>query len=331
MKKRILTVAVAALALAACSKNETVEVADSNLIGFEGAFVGNPTRAITEITNPGEEGGITSFLAYGGYDGTQVFTAQEVAPNANREWTYAPLQKWVDNQTYKFAAYTPALANVTPTWDYATGSLTFSNVVVNATTNQTDFVYDQAVVIESGDGSTTRSKVAFTFEHMLSMIQFTLKSGFPEEVVLNISDFKVYGMNSTANLTNGTWAAPTTAITQDAAITLSTGSVQATTTPTDYVDNFVVIPQSIVADQVTVSFRVTADAVEGVLADAINEPLTATLPVIKWEAGMRYNYIVTIDGQTLDFITFDDPVVTGWDEQEVDMGNLVEEGATVEP
>ena len=143
MNKRILTVAVAALALAACSKNETVEVADSNLIGFESAFVRNPTRAIDEITNPGEEGAISQFLAYGGYEETQVFNAQEVAPNANGEWTYAPLQKWVDNQTYKFAAYTPALTSVTPTWEYATGSLTFNNVVVNASTNQTDFVYEK--------------------------------------------------------------------------------------------------------------------------------------------------------------------------------------------
>ena len=318
--------AVAALALAACSKNETVQVADSNLIGFEGAFVGNPTRAITEITNPGEEGGITSFLAYGGYDGAQVFAAQKVAPNANGEWTYAPLQKWKDNQTYKFAAYTPALADVTPTWDYTTGSLTFSNVVVNNSTNQTDFVYDGGVEIASGDGNATRPKVAFTFEHMFSMIQFTLKSGFPEGVKLNISEFKVYGMNSTASLTNGVWSSPSEPIVAGSPIELddSEKPVEATTTPEDYVDNFVVIPQSIVADQVTVSFRVTAETVVGVLADAIDKTLTATLPVIEWEAGMRYNYIVTIDGQTLDFITFDDPKVTDWDETDVDMGNLVE-------
>lgn len=316
--------AVAALALSACSKNETVEVADSNLIGFEGAFVGNPTRVIDEIKNPGEEGAISSFLAYGGYATLQVFDAQEVAPNANGEWTYAPLQKWEDNQTYKFAAYTPKLTNVTPTWDYTTGSLKFENVVVNNTTNQTDFVYDQAVEIASGDGTTKRPKVAFTFEHMLSMIQFTLKSGFPEGVNLQISEFKVYGMNSTATLENNTWATPTVAIAEGEAITLPAGNAQATVEPTNYVDNFVVIPQAITDKQVTVSFKVTAEAVPGVLTEAIDETVTATLPAYTWEKGMRYNYIVTIDGQTLDFITFDNPVVTGWDEQDVDMGNLVD-------
>ena len=141
MNKRILTVAVAALALAACSKNETVEVADSNLIGFESAFVGNPTRAVTEIDNET----IDHFMAYGAYgESNQIWeNGQEVAPNANGEWTYSPLVPWENEQTYKFAAYAPKTLTVTPTFDYATGTLSFQDVVVNNESNQVDFVYDE--------------------------------------------------------------------------------------------------------------------------------------------------------------------------------------------
>ena len=40
-----------------------------------------------------------------------------------------------------------------------------------------------------------------------------------------------------------------------------------------------------------------------------------------WQPGYRYNYIVTIDGQTLDYITFDTPTVNPWTDETVNMVN----------
>ena len=163
MKHFLLTAAAAAmvLALGSCTKTETVNVSDANYIGFDNAFVGNPTKAIGEVKTDN----IDHFMVYGGYQGNQIFSGVKVSKNSNGEWTYSPLQKWEDNQAYKFAAYYPETLTVTPTFDYTTGSLTFTDVVVNNTDNQVDFIYDESGEILSGIDS-PRDKVPFTFEHM---------------------------------------------------------------------------------------------------------------------------------------------------------------------
>ena len=163
MKHFLLTAAAAAmvLALGSCAKTETVNVSDANYIGFDNAFVGNPTKAIGEVKTDN----IDHFMVYGGYQGNQIFSGVKVSKNSNGEWTYSPLQKWEDNQAYKFAAYYPETLTVTPTFDYTTGSLTFTDVVVNNTDNQVDFIYDESGEILSGIDS-PRDKVPFTFEHM---------------------------------------------------------------------------------------------------------------------------------------------------------------------
>lgn len=326
MKHLCLTAVAAAmvLALGSCTKTETVNVSDANYIGFDNAFVGNPTKAIDEVTT----GNIDHFMVYGGYDANQnLFNAVEVSKNSNGEWTYSPLQKWEDNQTYKFAAYYPQTLTVTPVFDYATGSLTFTNVVVN-NQNQVDFIYNKSGDISSGTNS-PRAKVPFTFEHKFSMVQFTIKSGFAEDVVVGISNFKFYGMNSKSTLTDGTWAAATEQIPVENAILLKNENAQAAESPVDYVDNCVVMPQTFDVNTVKVEFDVTLTSTEENGGSLVNIPqedriatINAVIPADIWEPGFRYNYVVTIDGQNLDYITFDEPKVSTWENYEnIDLGN----------
>lgn len=329
MKHLCLTAVAAAmvLALGSCTKTETVNVSDANYIGFDNAFVGNPTKAIDEVTTDN----IDHFMVYGGYGANQnLFNAVEVSKNSNGEWTYSPLQKWEDNQTYKFAAYYPQTLTVTPTFDYTTGSLTFTDVVVNNDQNQVDFIYDDSGEILSETNS-PREKVPFTFEHKFSMVQFTIKSGFAEDVVVGISNFKFYGMNSKSTLTVGAWAEATEQIPVENAIQLKNENAQAAETPVDYVDNCVVMPQTFGDDIVYVEFTVTLTSTEengGSLAGISDEDRIATIkaaiPADVWEPGFRYNYIVTIDGQNLDYITFDEPEVSKWEDYEnIDLENTL--------
>ena len=176
--KRFLLPAVAAaavLTLGGCTKTETVNVSDANYIGFDNAFIGNPTKAVEEVT----KANIDHFIVYGGY-ATQhgLFDGVRVAPNANSEWTYSPLIPWEDNQEYKFAAYSPESLNLTvdPQFNYEQGGLTFTDVIVNNSTNQIDFVYDAADPISSGT-NIVRPKIAFAFDLMLSLILFSIISG----------------------------------------------------------------------------------------------------------------------------------------------------------
>lgn len=329
MKHLCLTAVAAAmvLALGSCTKTETVNVSDANYIGFDNAFVGNPTKAVAEVTTAN----IDHFMVYGGYDANQnLFNAVEVSKNSNGEWTYSPLQKWEDNQTYKFAAYYPQTLTVTPVFDYATGSLTFTDVVVNNTDNQVDFIYDVSDEILSETNS-PREKVPFTFKHMFSMVQFTIKSGFAEDVVVDIADFKFYGMNSKSTLTGDAWAAATEPIPVENAIVLKNENAQAAEAPVDYVDNCVVMPQAFDANTVKVEFTVTLTSTEEDGGSLVNIPqkdriatINAVIPADTWDSGFRYNYIVTIDGQNLDYITFDKPEVSKWEDYEnIDLENTL--------
>lgn len=320
MKHFLLTAAAAAmvLALGSCAKTEVTDVPDSRYIGFDNAYIGNPTKAIDEISSTT----IDHFLVSGGYDGTQVFKNVEVTPNSNGEWTYSPLVPWVDEQTYKFYAYAPKTIKVEPTYSYTAG-LTFTDFIVNGMQHQLDFVYDASEDISSGVEGTVRPKVQFDFAHMLSMVQFTIKSGFPDDVILTISDIKFYGMNSKNTLTNGTWGSTAIEpITEGSGneITLNGGTAQATETPKDYVNNCVVLPQTFPDNQVYAKFTVTAPVSESIKTE-VSKDITAVIPADIWEKGLRYNYIVTIDGQTLDFITFDTPVVNEWKDEEINMKN----------
>lgn len=313
MKHFLLTAAAAAmvLALGSCAKTEVTDVPDSRYIGFDNAYIGNPTKAIVEISSTT----IDHFLVSGGYDGTQVFDNRRVAPNSNGEWTYSPLEEWVENKAYKFYAYAPESIIGTPTYDYTNG-LSFDAFVVDNSNNQLDFVYAASGEVPSGSEGSVRPKVQFTFGHMLSMIQFTIRSGFPNDVELNISDFKFYGMNSTCDFDNGNWGTSSVKIKEDAPIKLKDGLAKADQTPTDYADNCVVLPQAFSADVVYAKFTINVPVSTSIETAIENKVITAKIPADTWVPGYRYNYIVTIDGQTLDFITFDAPKVNTWEDDE---------------
>lgn len=320
MKKFLIIAAAAGTVLASCAKTETVEVSDAKYIGFDSAWIGNPTKAVEEITTEN----IKSFNVYGGYETSgDVFTAgREVTPNSNGEWTYSPLVPWTDEQTYNFYAYSGV--DVTPTYNYTNG-LTFTDVTVNNTINQTDFIYAERTNIASEGEGTVRDKVQFTFDHLFSMVQFTIKSGFAEDVTLSISGLELYGLGSKATYNASgsadAWGTVSDALTEGSGITFEEGTAQATAgTPTDYVDNCVVMPQTLSDNTVYAKFTVKANGTESISSE-ITKEITAKIPADAWEKGYRYNYIVTIDGQTLDFITFDAPEVTPWENEDINMVN----------
>ena len=321
MKKFLIIAAAASTVLASCAKTETVEVSDAKYIGFDSAWIGNPTKAIEEVKTDN----IKSFFVYGGYTANDdVFeNGREVTPNANGEWTYSPLVEWTDNQTYNFYAYSGV--SVTPTYSYS-GGLTFSDVTVNGTDNQTDFIYAERTNIASEGEGTVRDKVQFTFDHLFSMVQFTIKSGFPEDVKLQISDFELFGLNSKASFnTTGTadeWTAASDQLTEGNGINLKEGAAQATEpTSTDYGDNCVVMPQTFTDNAVYAKFKLNVPQSASIATAIADKVITAKIPADTWTKGYRYNYIVTIDGQTLDFITFDAPVVNKWTDENITMVN----------
>ena len=316
MRKMTILLAGAALALAACSKTETVNSPAVDAIGFNGAYIGNPTdsRAVTTLDNS-----ITSFQVYGQYTknaaaAVQVFNNVEVS-KATGTWTYTGgLRPWIEGAAYVFAGYAPSQV-ATPTVN-AEGYLSWANYDVSA--NQYDLIY--ASQKATGQAYGNNQQVVFTFNHLLSIVGFTFKSGFDADTDLTISNVTVNGVPSTATFTpdntvtnsgniGGSWSAATApqnySLTIDA-ITEAEGSSY---------NNFFAIPQTV--PSIEVSFNVTVTSSAGVLVE--NEPFTTTIPrgtVTKWDPGYKYNYVATITPESveLDYIQFGDPTVTAWEE-----------------
>ena len=313
MKKRILTVAVAALALAACSKNETVEVADSNLIGFN-AFVGNATRAGLPVDQQfGSSRNISQFFVFGNTATETVFDEVRVY-NQNNQWVYDELKQWQSEQTYKFVAYSVTDENGLPA-EHGTASFDYESHTLSIDDYDSNDNYQRDLVVAASteDLNPNNVQVPFTFKHALAMIKFTLGSSLGDKNPVEIKNFKVEGMHTTGDVTvtvGGATGAEATIVwtnqaAEDPAVPFTDNDWTNVTTTTPVAsDEFVVIPQEL-SGNITVTFTVS---VEG-LSD---KTLTATIANPTWEAGKRYNYTATITGLDLDVIEFAAPTVTDW-------------------
>ncbi len=308
---------MAALALASCTNEDVVNIPENKAIGFD-VFVGNTTKAVTPIDLDALKAG-DGFYVFGGYEKVpDVFANTNVAWK-NSAWSYSPLNYWKVGEEYKFAAYAPAI-NVTPTFDYTSGALTFTGVQSDMS-NQKDFIVAQIKNPITGLAENNQP-ISFTFRHALSMIKIKLTNGFREGVKVNVNDdFKIEGINTKGNFVTtfgsaGTWSEVNTpaAFTDGGTLLSQNGQV--------YEPEFIVIPQTIATDAVTVSFSVTlTDAqdqpvpVENGAGDGQNvKAFTIKVPKGEWLNQNRYSYSLTIDGALfgLETITFGDPTVEGW-------------------
>lgn len=316
MKKDLFLLAAAVVVMAGCSKTEMVEMPDSAVIGFGSAYIGNPiqSRAVSTLTTAN----IDAFYVYGGHDNslTNTFDGTKVSKSGGT-WSYSPVRYWNAGTTYRFAAYAPEIPDGKGTvgTDDANGRLTFTDYVCDPD-NQLDLIYAERSITAQAENN---SPVSFNFQHLLSMIKFTFKSGFPNDVPVTVSELKVYGMAAQGTYDNGWTADENQAVAEGAPFeemvttTAENTASQATQAASA---NFVVIPQS--GGSVTVSFKaaVSLDA-----SEVKTKEFTTTL-VPAWEAGNCYNYVATITEQNMEVesITYDDPTVTEWVEQEIESG-----------
>lgn len=302
--------------MAGCSKTEMVEMPDSAVIGFGNAYIGNPiqSRAVSTLTTAN----IDAFYVYGGHDNslTNTFDGTKVSKSGGT-WSYSPVRYWNAGTTYRFAAYAPEIPDGKGTvgTDDANGRLTFTDYVCDPD-NQLDLIYAGQSITAQAENN---SPVSFNFQHLLSMIKFTFKSGFPNDVPVTVSELKVYGMAAQGTYNNGWTPDENQAVAEGAPFeemvttTAENTASQATQAASA---NFVVIPQS--GGSVTVSFKaaVSLDA-----SEVKTKEFTTTL-VPAWEAGNCYNYVATITEQNMEVesVTYDDPTVTEWVEQEIESG-----------
>ena len=326
MKRSLFMLGVAGAALSSCSNNEVLDIAESNAIKFSNTFVGKPTRSVTapELTTDN----LKEMYVFASNEEGDVF---DVNPKLvyrigeTNEWGYDKLVPWEANKNYNFVAYAGKDLGGSVTDNGDNTSLKFSGIVVNGDKdNQFDLLYSntKSITTTAVDGN---PMIDFTFDHLLSMVQFTLKSGFGETTQVKIKDFKFYGLRTTetydASQVSPAWTSTSTANTiGDTKFTSADEEIaqyDAVATK-DVVNSWVIIPQQNVASGKVEMVTFTVNVVDGESDSQIGTEKTfkAKIPSITWEKGYRYNYIFTITPEQMgvadQYITFDAPEVTEW-------------------
>lgn len=325
MKRSLFMLGVAVAALSSCSNNEVLDIAESNAIKFSNTFVGKPTRGVTapELTTDN----LKEMYVFASKGGDPVFDANPKLVyriGETNEWGYDNLVRWEASKNYNFVAYAGKDLGGSVEDNDDKKSLKFSGIVVNGDKdNQFDLLYSNTVEISTTtvEGNST---IDFTFNHLLSMVQFTLKSGFGATTEVKITNFKFYGVKTTgsydASQVSPAWTFSSAANDDDNTDFKSDGEETAQydkTTPTDVVNSWVIIPQKNTDSENVEMVKFTVNVVDGETQIGPKD-FTAKIPSITWKKGFRYNYIFTITPEQMgvadQYITFDAPKVTEWDD-----------------
>ncbi len=331
----MLLAALAAASLLSCNKEDVAAPSDKTAIGFHSKDVW--TKALVSDANDlkGEGFAVYAKGTFSGTEDTYYFnrdvnwsTVDGVAG-----WNYDDLEYWLPTCTYDFRAYYPA--------------------EFPATINQEDFSFSefelapqyeeqQDILVASeqratADIETQGRNVAFSFTHLLSYLNVTLKveQDYRDEVQTdeegnemldeegkpitirvpfniidaNIKAIAFTGVTKTADY-NGTWTNHTS--------TISIGDNMETpvaVTPEGvgfFDEGLLAIPQTINSGDVMLF--ILADIV---LPTGGTKPMEWNLriPAITWAPNTKYHYTAVL---TADFsIEFEEPKVEGWQQEQM--------------
>lgn len=211
MKKTLLLVA-AAVALVACSNEETVRQSAREAIGFDNAFVENSTRSFNDPSLTAAT--VNDFTVYGYVEKAVLFPGTVVSKAINNTdltsaWKYAGTQYWVAGAKYNFAAIAPNNGWSGVTTAVADDKASISTNFTFVNDGVTDLLYDE---VENKDGLVSgNTAVGFEFRHILSKVKFSFLNGYNvESAKIDVTNIKIENAYTGANvaLTNAdtTWS-----------------------------------------------------------------------------------------------------------------------------
>ena len=220
--KKLFVAFFALAALAACAKEEIVSLDKGEAIQFGNAFVENATRA-ADKSYSGDKA-LTAFNLYGTvtgtngtiniYNGCTVTGEVGYKVDANGDvtedpnvWTCPVNQYWIAGATYAFAAVADGTVATTDTNGMP---LTLTcNTAVDANNVQKDLLYAEATATGKASGN---GKVNFSFSHLLSKAQFTVKSNTQGDYYYSVKNINVnnfvngtYYIKAVDEIAAGTW------------------------------------------------------------------------------------------------------------------------------
>ncbi len=199
MKKVIFALA-AVVALAACSKEQTVVADRGDAIGFGTPFVENATRAI-DGTYSGTKA-LTTFNVWGTVTGNSktvnVFAGATCTGNVGMDvWGCDETEYWIPNCSYNFTAIV----------DHNSVGNDDNNMptTITVTSDGTrDLLLATATATTDANGAPSQNPVAFTFAHLMSKAHFTFKNTVgSSNYAFQVTDVKVSDLYTSGTYTIG--------------------------------------------------------------------------------------------------------------------------------
>mgnify|MGYP002310046946 CR=1 FL=1 len=295
MKKSMFLLGMAAVALASCTNEEVMEVAQNRVIQFN-AFVNNTTRAVSEKEGTLTNGEFYVFANYGysaDNSGTVVYNNELASKTAY--WQTA---------TYRFGAYYDGTTqNSNASFDANNGTLTITGYKPSDTNDLMAAISNEITCTDPS----AQGAVVLTFKHLLSQVKFTFKTDDADAYTLAISDLTIENADISGNViyngTNITWNETTTGnYTYDDISDVADVNKQYTGESVEFI-----IPQDNTNNlKVTFTATISGPGIESKKKGTFS----ATLGYIKttvegttdntWTAGYRYNYTATINADDID-------------------------------
>lgn len=326
MKKKLLILAVAGLALASCSSDETtasLATSEANAISFR-SFVNGPTRAtyspgvITSTTFSNDNQ--INVWATKGTTPTAYFSNATFVYNSSSGFTSTPVYYWpatVDASTNKLDFYASYGADQTAAGVVAAFAPSTSGTHYDLLTANLAVTSKPAAGAAAG---------ALAFKHALSQIEVKVKNTNSNlEFVVSGVKIGYVAMNGTCTFTSGSpvWSSvtvPTSASTNIYAQTVSNQEVSSSGPAVlSGVTNWMIVPQNLTESTGTRNYqkRYSSDAASGsptaeplldcayIAIEMIirNAPTDATIVSKQWcywpittnlEVGKKYTYIVDL-------------------------------------
>ena len=210
--KKVLFALAAVVALAACSKEQTLVTPQPDAIGFGQPFIENATRAVANEFNS-----IDSFQVWGDVTGNAgnifLFNGALVERDGavdGAAFKCSQTEYWIPSATYKFMAISGA-NGVTPTTGFPT------NISYTAT-GSNDLLLSEYVEVKTDDkaapttGVNGDNCVPFTFKHLLSKVYFNFtNASTSDKCSYEISNIQISGAKktSTYDIAAEKWATAT--------------------------------------------------------------------------------------------------------------------------
>lgn len=311
--KKVLFALAAVVALAACSKEQTLVTPQPDAIGFGQPFIENATRAVANEFNS-----IDSFQVWGDVTGNAgnifLYNGALVERNGAADGAAfkcsSQTEYWIPSATYNFMAISGA-NGVTPT----TG---FPTTISYTATGSNDLLLSEYVEVKTNDkaapttGVNGDNCVPFTFKHLLSKVYFNFtNASTSDKCSYVISDIKISGAKASGeySITDKKWTSVSGEA--DALNFGTTGNTAIAQGKSATSDNaHVLLPGE---QTITVSFK-QKFYFNGTLMSETpdNAPITKELTTTFAPNGA---YVINVNLQTGSAITFTLEKLTGWDDE----------------